>query len=70
MERKIKISRPASGSGTVVTVTLSENGVTVSYAYRSVGTNVSDALKVCDEMALTMLMQARAFVDGDVEVAA
>lgn len=63
MKKTIKISRSASGSGTIVTVTILEDGIQVSYAYKSsamrIGESVDMATKACREM----LAQAREAVD-------
>lgn len=58
MIRTIKINRPASGSGTVVTVTLKQNGISVSFAYRTVGTSIRTGIRVATENCESMLTQA------------
>lgn len=63
MKRTIKISRPASGAGTVVTVTLLEDGVTATYAYRSASTKIGESIKFADAGARDMLRQAREHID-------
>lgn len=59
MKRTIKVSRPANGSGTTVTVTLLEDGVTVSYALKSAATSVAASIRAADKQAREMLAQAR-----------
>lgn len=62
MEEKITISRPASGSGTVVTVVRKENGITAKYAYRTTVTAVGTAVSHARSAAQDMLDQAKAEV--------
>lgn len=65
MIRTIKINRPSSGSGTVVTVTLKQNGITVSFAYRTVGTSIRAGIRVATENCQSMLTQALEETEGD-----
>lgn len=65
MKRTISISRPASGSGTVVTVTLVENGITVKYALRSFTTGIGSSIRAATNTAKDLLRQAQEEVDGE-----
>lgn len=65
MKRTIKISRPASGTGTVVTVTLLEDGITASYSYKSSATKVAESVEFADKQARDLLRQAREAVDSE-----
>lgn len=59
MKRTIAISRPASGSGTVATITLVEDGVTVKYALRTFTTSIGAAIRTATRSAEDMLAQAK-----------
>lgn len=67
MKRTVKISRPANGSGTIVTVTLVEDGITATYGYKSSATKIADSIEFCDRAARDMLKQARTAVDTSLE---
>lgn len=67
MKRTIRISRPANGSGTVVTVTLVEDGITASYAYKSSATKIGESIAFADRSARDMLRQAREHIDNEGE---
>lgn len=62
MEEKISISRPASGAGTVVTVSLRENGISAKFAHRTTISAVGPAVSWARREARSMLDQAKAEV--------
>lgn len=65
MKRTIKVARPSSGSGTIVTVTLVRNGVTVTYALRTMTTAVGASVKAATSTAKDMLSQAEAEIERE-----
>lgn len=60
MTKTILISRPASGSGTVVTVTLKEDGLTAKFALRAATTRVRSTIRAATNYAQEMLDEAKA----------
>lgn len=60
MNETISISRSASGAGTIVTVTLKENGVTAKYAYKSSAMRIKDSVEIARAGAQDMLDQVKA----------
>lgn len=65
MKKTISISRPANGSGTVVTVTVVEDGITSKFAYKASATTIASAIETATKHAEDMLRQAREAVDSD-----
>lgn len=71
MKKTIKVSRSASGTGTVVTVTLVEDGVTASYGYKSSAMRIGDSVTIATKGALDQLQQVKAeLAKGDPLVSA
>lgn len=63
MKKTIKISRPANGSGTTVTVTVLEDGITASYGLKSAATSIAESVEYATKGALDMLAQTRTAID-------
>lgn len=65
MKRTIKIARPASGAGTVVTVTLVENGVTVSFALKTFTSGIAASIRSATQSAEDMLRAAQEEIERE-----
>jgi len=59
MTKTIKIVRSATAGHTIVTVTITENGVTATYGYKSAATAVKESVEIATKGALALLAQAK-----------
>lgn len=59
MTKTIKIVRSATAGHTIVTVRLTENGITVAYGWKSTATAVKDSVEFATKEAHKLLAQAK-----------
>lgn len=64
MKRTVKVTRPSSGTGTVVTVTLTENGVTATFQHKSSASSIKADVTYADKRAREMLADSMAAIDA------